>query len=93
MGEAVGGRLKSAPEAVLPQLDEIREFLPADLRLKLDDARELQTLTALVQPDVQSLQLEDWLDHSFLDQLQQEGFFARLSPHRSLDNRRATRAA
>ena len=83
VGEAVGGRLKSAPEAVLPQLDEIREFLPADLRLKLDDARELQTLTALVQPDVQSLQLEDWLDHSFLDQLQQEGFFARLATQES----------
>jgi len=79
VGEAVGGRLKTAPEAVLPQLDEIRALLPADLRIKLDDARELQALTALVQPDVQDLHLEDWLDQSFLDQLQQEGFFARLA--------------
>jgi ABC-type nitrate/sulfonate/bicarbonate transport system substrate-binding protein len=79
VGEAVGSRLKTAPEAVLPQLDEIREFLPADLQIKLDDARELQALTALVQPDVQHLQLEDWLDQTFLDQLQREGFFARLA--------------
>jgi ABC-type nitrate/sulfonate/bicarbonate transport system substrate-binding protein len=79
VGEAVGGRLKTSPEAVLIQLDQIKDFLPADLRLKLEDARELQALTAMVQPDVQALHVEDWLDQSFLDQLQQEGFFARLA--------------
>jgi ABC-type nitrate/sulfonate/bicarbonate transport system substrate-binding protein len=78
VGEAVGSRLKTAPDLVLVQLDEIRDSLPADLRIKLDDAREQQALTALVQPDVQGLQVQDWLDQSLLDQLQQEGFFARL---------------
>ena len=39
---------------------------------------EKQGFYALVQPDVQGLQVQDWLDQSLLDQLQQEGFFARL---------------
>ena len=79
VGAAIAKRLQTDPDKVLLQLDQIRETLPLDLRVPVEEAREQQALTALVQPDVQGLQVEDWLDQSFLDQLQQEGFFARLT--------------
>ena len=79
MGEAVASHLRSTAEVVLPQLDETKDSLPADLRVNLDEAREQQQLTTIVQPDVAALRVEDWLDQSLLDQLQQEGFFDRLA--------------
>jgi ABC-type nitrate/sulfonate/bicarbonate transport system substrate-binding protein len=78
VGEAVGKRLQTDPDKVLLQLDEIRDSLPVDLRIPVEEGREQQTLTAIVQPDVAGLAVEEWLNQSFLEQLQQEGFFDRL---------------
>ena len=79
VGEAVGRRLQTDTDKVLLQLDEIRESLPLDLRVPVEEAREQQALTTIVQPDVAGLAVEDWLQQGLLDELQQEGFFARLA--------------
>jgi ABC-type nitrate/sulfonate/bicarbonate transport system substrate-binding protein len=79
VGDAVGRRLQTDIDKVLIQLDEIRESLPLDLRIPIEEAREQQSLTTLVQPDVAGLAVEDWLKQGLLDELQQEGFFARLA--------------
>jgi ABC-type nitrate/sulfonate/bicarbonate transport system substrate-binding protein len=78
VAEVVGNRLRTAPDRVLLQLDLVKDHLPADLRLHMDEARELQSLTALVSPEVRDMRVEDWLDQSYLDQLQQEEFFETL---------------
>jgi ABC-type nitrate/sulfonate/bicarbonate transport system substrate-binding protein len=78
VGQAVANHLRTSPESVLAQLDLVKDYLPIDLRIELSEAREQQAMTAVVSPEVQDQRVEDWLDQSFLDQLQREGFFDRL---------------
>lgn len=78
VGQVVANHLRTAPDSVLAQLDLVKDYLPVDLRIELSEAREQQAMTAVVSPEVQDQRVEDWLDQSFLDQLQREGFFDRL---------------
>jgi ABC-type nitrate/sulfonate/bicarbonate transport system substrate-binding protein len=80
VGESVAGHLQTSPDNALVQLDLIKDILPLTMRIDPAEARELQTATAAVQPDVSQLRVDDWLDESFLDQLDHEGFFARPRP-------------
>jgi ABC-type nitrate/sulfonate/bicarbonate transport system substrate-binding protein len=80
VGEAVAAHLQTSPDNALVQLDLIKDILPLTMRIDPAEARELQTATSAVQPDVGQLRVEDWLDESFLDQLDREGFFARPRP-------------
>ena len=79
MGQTVADHLHTTPDRVLHQLDLSKDHLPTDLRVRLDEARELQALTALANPEVRDLRVESWLDQSYLDQLEREGFFERLA--------------
>jgi ABC-type nitrate/sulfonate/bicarbonate transport system substrate-binding protein len=79
VGEVVSAHLSQPVDATLLSLDQVRDTLPGDLRVNLDEARELQTFVGSVTPGVQELRLEDWLDQTALDDLEREGFFARLS--------------
>jgi ABC-type nitrate/sulfonate/bicarbonate transport system substrate-binding protein len=69
VGKVVGERLRTPPDRVLLQLDQGRDHLPADLRLSLDEALELQSLTAMVSLEVRDMRVEDWLQQGHLDQL------------------------
>jgi ABC-type nitrate/sulfonate/bicarbonate transport system substrate-binding protein len=80
VGEVVAARLQQPVDATLLSLDQVRDTLPGELRVNLDEARELQAFVGSVTPGVQELRMEDWLDQSALDDLEREGFFGRLSP-------------
>ncbi|HLI26267.1 MAG TPA: ABC transporter substrate-binding protein [Chloroflexota bacterium] len=63
---------------ILHHLDRTRERVPLDLRVDLDDARELQASMGGFEPAILQIPLEEVLDLSFRDQLAAAGFFARL---------------
>ena len=80
VGQVVADRLRTGPEAVLMQLDLMRDYLPLDMRVPLEEGHELATILEPLQPNVRGVRFDEFLDFSFLDQLEQEGFFASLAP-------------
>jgi hypothetical protein len=79
-GAVVAQRMRTNQiEPILQHLDRTREYLPLDLRIDMNDARELQAGMGSVEASVLQVSLESAIDQSFLDRLDAEGFFARLA--------------
>ncbi|MBI3075949.1 MAG: ABC transporter substrate-binding protein, partial [Deltaproteobacteria bacterium] len=71
-------RLKTVPEAVIPEYEALQRVIPNNL---VPDPRAMQEVHALLRrlnPRVQAVRLEDLVDLGPLRKLEAEGFFARL---------------
>lgn len=78
VGRVVSERLQVAPDLVLLQLDAIQPYLPTDLQVTMTAAREQQQDMLAVQPTVASVNIEEMVNLTRLNEITSEGFFTNL---------------
>ena len=69
VAQVLAERLRAPREDVLVHLDRVKDHLPADMRVQLDDATEVQTYMVGQNPAVGQVHLDEVLDYAFLDQI------------------------